>query len=152
MTARRIIHLTSYGLTGLILFFWLHFYQTSGWIFWVIVGLGVILCLGIVAEIITMIFLEPIKQKILRDFPQNLTFIDVKVADHPHLDRATLDRWTDTFEYLGFQRLGDFSIQVESGNQPPSLLRLLIHPRHRCFGEIHQVFPSPSTLVGLYKF
>ncbi len=144
MTVKRIVNFILYGFGGLLLFYWLHIYQTQGWIFWLVVGAGIIIFMGILAEVVILLFLEPVKRKMLQDFPRDMTFLNAQPSDYPDLDHVTLDRWTDALKYLGFQLSQDLSIRPESGSHFPQFVRVLIHPRHHCFAEIHQIFPPPT--------
>jgi hypothetical protein len=60
----------------------------------------------------------------------------------PGLDKTALESFTEQFEQLGFNQLGDYSL-VPAGKalQIPVFLRLFTHPRYQCFAEIGQIFP-----------
>lgn len=86
-----------------------------------------------------------VKGKVLKNMATSFSFPPATPAQFPLLDLEALERYTRTFEGMGFARLLDFSLVSDSPTQPPSFCRLMAHPRHHCFAELSQIFPKGKT-------
>ncbi len=89
------------------------------------------------------------KRRMLKNMATSYSFPPVTPAQFPLLDMAALDRYTQEFEGMGFVKLLDFSL-VSNGTHPvPSFVRLFVHSRHHCFGEVSQLFPRGKAPLPL---
>jgi hypothetical protein len=89
------------------------------------------------------------KSRVLKNMATSFAFPPATPAQFPLLDLEALDRYTRTFEGMGFTRLLDFSLVSDSSTQPPSFCRLFVHTRHHCFGEVSQIFPKGKVPMPL---
>ena len=89
------------------------------------------------------------KSRVLKNMATSFSFPPATPAQFPLLDLEALDRYTRTFEGLGFTRLLDFSLVSDSSTHPPSFCRLFVHNRYHCFGEVSQIFPKGKAPMPL---
>ncbi len=89
------------------------------------------------------------KGRVLKNMATSFSFPPATPAQFPQLDLEALDRYTRDFEGMGFERLLDFSLVSDSGTNPPSFCRLLVHRRNHCFGELSQIFPKGKVPLPL---
>ena len=89
------------------------------------------------------------KSRVLKNMATAFSFPPATPAQFPMLDMEALDRYTRTFEGMGFTRLLDFSLVSYSPTQPPNFCRLVVHTRYHCFGEVSQIFPKGKTPMPL---
>jgi hypothetical protein len=89
------------------------------------------------------------KRRVVKNMATSYSFPPATPAQFPLLDTAALERYTQEFESMGFERLLDFSLVSNRPNPIPTFCRLFTHKRHHCFGEISQLFPRVKSPMPL---
>jgi hypothetical protein len=116
-------------------------FVTSAWLF----TLAALLFWRFGSWIHVLFTLATMKGRVLKNMATSYSFPPVTPAQFPMLDTAALDRYTRELEAMGFSRLLDLSMVADSPNYPPNFIRLFVHSRHHCFGEVAQPFPRKKV-------
>ncbi len=90
-----------------------------------------------------------LKRRILAAIPIDLEFQRADPSSYPGLDVATLGRYTQEFEALGFVHVGDHSLSASDAPMQPGIARLLVHPDNGCYVEVNQLFPANRPAVPM---
>ena len=107
-------------------------------------SIGVAALVGIAAIVVAL--LMHIKRSLIEACPVGLVFHHAEPWSYPQLDTASLDRYSDQLEQLGFVWLANYTISAEKGTTQPGFARLFAHTQHGCYAEVNQLFPTTQSI------
>lgn len=88
------------------------------------------------------VVLQGVKERVLKVIPEKLEFAQAYPDQFPLLDRATLEKWTEELQGLGFEWSQDYRNASRTPSSAPGMARLFLHKEQRCYAEIGQLFPE----------